>query len=177
VADTHQTDKATNNNRLTGRLRRLTVYEYILLTLMALAVIGVGITYFLPDKSYRYWLAMVPASSSKPRHLENRSEPTLSLVRCAGFGLFGPHALKHPTVDQTERRPDRPTGVGVGHFFGGNSTRLASFCAGCFLVGHPGRGGVSAGFSVGDDPHRDGHNYPVYLLAQPRQQVNRRGAR
>jgi hypothetical protein len=60
VADTHQTDKATYNNRLTGRLRRLTVYEVILLTLMALAVIGVGITYFIPDISYRYWVAMIP---------------------------------------------------------------------------------------------------------------------
>jgi hypothetical protein len=60
VTETHQTDKTKKNNRLTGRLRRLTVYEYILLALMALAVIGVGITYFLPDKSYRYWVAMVP---------------------------------------------------------------------------------------------------------------------
>ncbi|MGB5424876.1 MAG: hypothetical protein WBN03_22100 [Desulfobacterales bacterium] len=60
MADTHQTDTTTNNSRLTGRLRRLTVYEYILLALMALAVIGVGITYFIPDKSYRYWLAMIP---------------------------------------------------------------------------------------------------------------------
>ena len=54
MTETHQTDKTKKNNRLTGRLRRLTVYEYILLALMALAVIGVGITYFLPDKSYRY---------------------------------------------------------------------------------------------------------------------------
>ena len=60
MADMHQTDTTTNNSRLTGRLRRLTVYEYILLALMALAVIGVGITYFVPDKSYRYWLAMIP---------------------------------------------------------------------------------------------------------------------
>ena len=60
MADMHQTDTTTNNSRLTGRLRRLTVYEYILLALMALAVIGVGITYFIPDKSYRYWLAMIP---------------------------------------------------------------------------------------------------------------------
>ena len=60
MADTHQNDKTTNTNRLTGWLRRLTVYEYILLALMALAVIGVGITYFIPAKSYRYWVAMVP---------------------------------------------------------------------------------------------------------------------
>jgi hypothetical protein len=62
VADTHQTDPTTSTtttpNRLTGRLRRLTVYEYIQLALMALAVIGVGITYFLPDKSYPYWLRL-----------------------------------------------------------------------------------------------------------------------
>ena len=60
MADTHHTDTTTSTSRLTGRLRRLTVYEYILLALMALAVIGVGITYFLPDKSYRYWVAMIP---------------------------------------------------------------------------------------------------------------------
>jgi hypothetical protein len=60
VADTHQTDTTSNTSRLARRLRKLTVYEYILLALMALAVIGVGITYFIPDKSYRYWLAMIP---------------------------------------------------------------------------------------------------------------------
>ena len=60
MTETYQTDKTTTNNRLTGRLRRLTIYEYILLALMALAVIGVGVTYFLPDKSYRYWVVMVP---------------------------------------------------------------------------------------------------------------------
>jgi len=38
----------------------MTNYEWILIVLMTLAVIGVGITYFYPEKSYRYWLAMVP---------------------------------------------------------------------------------------------------------------------
>lgn len=60
MADTYQTDPTTNTARLTKRFRQLTVYEYIQLALMALAVIGVGITYFLPEKSYRFWLAMVP---------------------------------------------------------------------------------------------------------------------
>jgi hypothetical protein len=42
------------------RQNRLTNYEWILMVLMALAIIGVGMTYFYPDRSYRYWLAIVP---------------------------------------------------------------------------------------------------------------------
>lgn len=60
MADTYQTDTTTKTTRLARRLGRLTVYEVILLALMALAVIGVGITYVFPAKSYPYWLAMVP---------------------------------------------------------------------------------------------------------------------
>ncbi|MEJ2473186.1 MAG: hypothetical protein P8Y74_04780 [Desulfobacterales bacterium] len=94
MADTHQTDKATNNNRLTGRLRRLTVYEYILLTLMALAVIGVGITYFLPDKSYRYWVAMVPVfgiacTSAEWSRLRRQNLGTWKTVRNQLYHWFG----------------------------------------------------------------------------------------
>jgi hypothetical protein len=47
--------------RIPGQpLNRMASYEWILMALMALAVIGVGITYLYPDKSFRYWLAMVP---------------------------------------------------------------------------------------------------------------------
>lgn len=42
------------------RLRQLTTYEWIILILMALAVIGVGISQLMPEKSYRYWFALVP---------------------------------------------------------------------------------------------------------------------
>jgi hypothetical protein len=44
----------------TGRLRHVTYYEWVLIALMTLAVVGIGITYFSPQKSYRYWIAMVP---------------------------------------------------------------------------------------------------------------------
>jgi hypothetical protein len=60
VADTHQTDPTTKTTRPTRRLLQLNLYEYIQLALLVLVVIGVGISYFLPDKSYRYWVAMVP---------------------------------------------------------------------------------------------------------------------
>ena len=60
MADTHQTDPTTNTTRPTRRFLQLSVYEYIQLALLVLVVIGVGISYFLPDKSYRYWVAMVP---------------------------------------------------------------------------------------------------------------------
>ncbi len=60
MAETYQPDPTPDSRRPKLRLPRLTIYEYILLTLMALAVIGVGITYFLPEHSYRYWLMMVP---------------------------------------------------------------------------------------------------------------------
>jgi hypothetical protein len=60
VADTHQTDPTTKTTRPTRRLLQLSAYEYIQLALLVLVVIGVGISYFLPDKSYRYWVAMVP---------------------------------------------------------------------------------------------------------------------
>ena len=47
--------------RIPGQpLNRMASYEWILMALMTLAVIGVGITYLYPDKSFRYWLAMVP---------------------------------------------------------------------------------------------------------------------
>jgi hypothetical protein len=94
VADTHQTDKTKKNNRLTGRLRRLTVYEYILLALMALAVIGVGITYFLPDKSYRYWVSMVPVfgiacTSIEWSRLRRQNLDTWKTVRNQLYHWFG----------------------------------------------------------------------------------------
>lgn len=60
MADTHQTDPTTNTTRPTRRFLQLSVYEYLQLALLVLVVIGVGISYFLPDKSYRYWVAMVP---------------------------------------------------------------------------------------------------------------------
>jgi hypothetical protein len=60
VTDTHQTDPTTNPTRPTRRLLQLSLYEYLQLALLVLVVIGVGISYFLPDKSYRYWVAMVP---------------------------------------------------------------------------------------------------------------------
>jgi len=60
VADTHQTDPTTNTTRPTRRFLQLSLYEYLQLALLVLVVIGVGISYFLPDKSYRYWVAMVP---------------------------------------------------------------------------------------------------------------------
>jgi hypothetical protein len=44
----------------TGRFRRITYYEWVLIALMTLAVVGIGITFFSPQKSYRYWIAMVP---------------------------------------------------------------------------------------------------------------------
>ncbi|MFZ0725054.1 MAG: hypothetical protein WCD88_07385 [Desulfobacterales bacterium] len=57
----YQPDPTTTQaSRLTTRLRRLSIYEYILVALMTLAVIGVGINYFLPAKSYTYWMTMVP---------------------------------------------------------------------------------------------------------------------
>jgi hypothetical protein len=94
VADTHQSDKTTNNNRLTGRLRRLTVYEYILLALMTLAVIGVGITYFLPAMSYRYWVAMVPVfgiacTSIEWSRLRRQKLDTWKTVRNQLYHWFG----------------------------------------------------------------------------------------
>lgn len=60
MADTHQTDPTTNTTRPTRRFLQLSVYEYLQLALLVLVLIGVGISYFLPDKSYRYWVAMVP---------------------------------------------------------------------------------------------------------------------
>lgn len=60
MADTHQTDPTTNATRPTRRFLQLSLYEYLQLALLVLVVIGVGISYFLPDKSYRYWVAMVP---------------------------------------------------------------------------------------------------------------------
>lgn len=60
MADTHQTDPTTNTTRPTRRFLQLSLYEYLQLALLVLVVIGVGISYFLPDKSYRYWVAMVP---------------------------------------------------------------------------------------------------------------------
>ncbi|MGB5618460.1 MAG: hypothetical protein WBM78_16570 [Desulfobacterales bacterium] len=60
MADTHQTDPTTNTTRPIKRFLQLSFYEYIQLALLVLVVIGVGISYFLPDKSYRYWVAMVP---------------------------------------------------------------------------------------------------------------------
>ena len=94
MADTHQSDKTTNNNRLTGRLRRLTVYEYILLALMTLAVIGVGITYFLPAMSYRYWVAMVPVfgiacTSIEWSRLRRQKLDTWKTVRNQLYHWFG----------------------------------------------------------------------------------------
>jgi hypothetical protein len=98
VADTHQTDPTTSTtttpNRLTGRLRRLTVYEYIQLALMALAVIGVGITYFLPDKSYPYWLSMVPVfgiacTSIEWSRLRRQNLDTWKTVRNQLYHWFG----------------------------------------------------------------------------------------
>jgi hypothetical protein len=44
----------------TERLRRITYYEWVLIALMTLAIVGIGITFFSPQKSYRYWIAMVP---------------------------------------------------------------------------------------------------------------------
>ncbi|MFZ0614041.1 MAG: hypothetical protein WAM73_17505 [Desulfobacterales bacterium] len=60
MAETYQPDPTTDSRRLRLRLPRLTIYEYILLALMALAVIGVGVAYFFPERGYRYWLVMVP---------------------------------------------------------------------------------------------------------------------
>ncbi|MFZ0243820.1 MAG: hypothetical protein WAL90_19425 [Desulfobacterales bacterium] len=61
MAEMYQPDPTTTQaSRLTTRLRRLSIYEYILVALMTLAVIGVGINYFLPAKSYTYWMTMVP---------------------------------------------------------------------------------------------------------------------
>ncbi len=42
------------------KLSQLSYYEWTLIGLMILAVIGVGISHFNPQKSYQYWLAMVP---------------------------------------------------------------------------------------------------------------------
>lgn len=60
MADTYQPDPTTDSRRPRLRLPSLSIYEYILLVLMALAVIGVGISYFFPEQSYRYWMVMVP---------------------------------------------------------------------------------------------------------------------
>ena len=94
MADTHQTDTTTFTSRLAGRLRRLTVYEYILLALMALAVIGVGISYFRPDKSYRYWLAMDPVfgiacTSAEWSRLRRQNLGTWKTVRNQLYHWFG----------------------------------------------------------------------------------------
>ena len=94
MAGTHQTDTTTNNKGLTGRLRRLSVPEYILLALMALAVIGVGITYFLPAKSYRYWVAMVPVfgigcTSIEWSRLRRQNLDTWKTVRNQLYHWFG----------------------------------------------------------------------------------------
>jgi hypothetical protein len=94
VADIHQAETTTNTSRLTGRLRRLTIYEYILLALMALAVIGVGITYFLPAKSYRYWVAMVPVfgiacTSAEWSRLRRQNLGTWKTVRNQLIHWFG----------------------------------------------------------------------------------------
>lgn len=56
----HQSATPNSSTQPQKRLRQLSYYEWIILILMTLAVIGVGITHFIPEKSYRYWLAMVP---------------------------------------------------------------------------------------------------------------------
>ena len=60
MPDSETTAASKTSVRPKKQLRKLTNYEWILIALMTLAIIGVGITYFYPDKSYRYWLAMVP---------------------------------------------------------------------------------------------------------------------
>jgi hypothetical protein len=44
-----------------GLLRRfLGIYEIVIIVLIALSIIGIGITDFSPADSYKYWVAMVP---------------------------------------------------------------------------------------------------------------------
>ncbi len=44
-----------------GRLNRfLGIYEIVIVVLIALSIIGIGITDFSPADSYKYWVAMVP---------------------------------------------------------------------------------------------------------------------
>ena len=60
MPETQPATAMKSSARSQKRLNRMTNYEWILISLMALAVIGVAITYLYPAKSYRYWLAMVP---------------------------------------------------------------------------------------------------------------------
>ena len=43
-----------------GLHRFLGIYEIVIIVLIALSIIGIGITDFSPADSYKYWLAMVP---------------------------------------------------------------------------------------------------------------------
>ena len=70
----------------TGRLRHITYYEWVLIALMTLAVIGIGITYLSPQKSYRYWIAMVPVFgglclSIEWSQLRGKSQDKWAIVR------------------------------------------------------------------------------------------------
>ena len=52
---------APNNPKLPSKkLSQLSYYEWTLIGLTLLAVIGVGISHFNPERSYQYWLALVP---------------------------------------------------------------------------------------------------------------------
>jgi hypothetical protein len=42
------------------RHRFLGIYEIVIIVLIALSIIGIGITDFSPAASYKYWVAMVP---------------------------------------------------------------------------------------------------------------------
>ena len=43
-----------------GVHRYLGIYEIVIIVLIALSIIGIGITDFSPADSYKYWVAMVP---------------------------------------------------------------------------------------------------------------------
>ena len=57
------TEKKTKSKGLVEKLqwvKKITLNEWIVIDLMLLAIIGVAIGYFAPEKMYPYWLIMVP---------------------------------------------------------------------------------------------------------------------
>jgi hypothetical protein len=56
-------EKTRESKSLAGKLqwiKKLSLYEWVVIDLMILAVVGVAINHFAPAKSYSYWLVMVP---------------------------------------------------------------------------------------------------------------------
>jgi hypothetical protein len=56
-------DSTVESNRLkiqTQWIKKLSLYEWVVIVLMLLSIIGVAITQLAPPKSYAFWMVMVP---------------------------------------------------------------------------------------------------------------------